>query len=407
MARRTVFRITAGMTAGAILLALPANFAAAVEWEAYTGISGVGAVTKNTPANTDHLHYSGHGVAEKATFYVTFNDAKDIDRCRPDPYTEWTPHTYTIGPAQVTWDCGKVEQGTIDATGEYTPPAAPRTGITITAFVDDENTGCTDDPDVERSYINALSAYRVGIAVSPASTTVWEDATDPDPVKYTATTDASKLEAYRTTTYWDKFEDGFYEDPADGWELSAKWKAVTDPADRDMVGKIQFVPRIDVHGGLYLRVWGECTGAGSTIDPDNLIAFAGASGGNPYVAAGALVLAMLVDSGCDVNMCVAGDSAIEFVDYKRIACGEVEGWHGTEWEWPGEEYASIMDVSVNGTITRDTNEEIRGSCKIAAKVSIRDASWWEEGGGHIDATPGGTYYLKYGTSIPEYLPSGE
>ena len=243
------------MVAAVVFLALPASFAAGEEWEAYTGISGVGAVVKDTPAATDSVHYSGHGTAENATFHVSLVDPEDKDRCRLDAQSEWVVKTYTITLADVTWGCGG--QGTITTAGFYTPPNTPMNGITITAYVNDDSTGCTDDPTVPKSYLNTLNAFKVGVKVWPASETIWEDDGGDNPHTWTAfdDDDIAGLTAYKITTYLDAWSSGFYED-SDDWHLSeTKWKAVTTPEHCSMVGETQFTPRIDVAGTLYLKPW--------------------------------------------------------------------------------------------------------------------------------------------------------
>ena len=394
------------LPAMAIALMAASNRLAAVEWEAYTGIDGVGSVIKDSPATTDSLHYSGHGTAETATFHIELNGAHDIDRCRLDSQSPWVYPDYVIGNNQVTWSCGN--QGTITATGTYTPPNTPRNGITITATVNDNNTGCTQDNDVLRQYANTLNAYRVGILVMPANVTIWEDQGGANPVVWTSHTDVNALGAYRITDYSDSWSSGLYENTG-GWHLAAvSWKAVTEPANCDMIGLIQSTPRIDVAGTLRMRVWGDCPGGGAATITASAVAAAGATGGNPYVAAGAAVAALFVSGECCSNMAIAGDSAIEFVSSARLPDDhkvvQWTSWPLTEFGWPIKETRPLSGLSTSNSIQLDTNAVIRGSCKIESKVAILDNSWIQKAGGWIEADPQDTYYIKYGVSLPNYVP---
>ncbi len=401
----------AGVTA-AVLLAVMSSSALA-EWGVDTAIMGIDMVVKDSPNNTDHLHYNRANLGENAQFHLTFlaGGVTDKDKCRATPSDPWEYVTRTLivdendttGIAKyVSWT---KSHGSITAGGLYTPPVTTHSTITVKGWVDD-----VDDTEVEGrndtivgvQYAGTLRSYKVGVKVMPGSHEVWEDSAGADPATWASYSDADDLEVFKQTT--GRYADGFSSDDG-SWALSdASWEAITLPADCTIVGNIAFAPRIDVAGTLERKAQGDCDDDVTTSIVTTALAVAGKVTPPPiaFVAAATnIVISFVSGDGCNINMAVVGAAAIEFVDASTV--DEPKANYDTENEsWHLVDTVSLDSLSVSGEIKLKPGDDIRGDASVKTEVSIRDTEWLNWAGAEIEGASGDTFHLKYGTSRPTY-----
>ncbi len=200
-------------------------------WEIYTGITGVGDVSKTSPAE-DHLHYNGNSNPELASFAVDVYNAYDYDRryvCVDGEFDHWDVQDAGLNVNETDWQCtaGSILDGTFTTT--YTPPNTPTSGIVVKVDVFDDIDYNSNDAKVTKQYANTLKAYKVGVHLSTSpgggNYTKWEDATTE------GTKPVEVLDTYITCSQTDADIDN---DTCDG-----TWTLITSPSGCDIHGQIR------------------------------------------------------------------------------------------------------------------------------------------------------------------------
>jgi hypothetical protein len=367
-------------------------------WENYADITGVGSISKVSPANTDWLHWNYNGGGETASFSIALTDPTDLDHRKCYKNNQIVKEeTVDFGiTTPVSW---AASVGTINNQGAYTPPTSTNNSVTISCTVYDG--GGYGPESVFREWGSQLKVFKVGVQVQPANATIWED--DTGEHLWTKYADGNDLEAYRETTFLNN--SGDYEDQAAGWALSCSWTSCTLPGSggQDIQGTINFTPEIKASGLLELEGMGDGNNSNACETLTSAIAAAGAVLGNPYVAAGASAAFVLAGGGSNINIGFAGDAAIQYIADKQNTA-EVENedfgldFHYT-WQYLTQcTLASALNVSGGASLKGDV--ERLGSAKVGIGVGIRDSSvlMWHAGRTYTV----GTTYLKYGTSTPTY-----
>lgn len=200
-------------------------------WETYTGVTGVGDVSKSSPAE-DALHYGGNGAAEKARFAIDVSGAVDNDRRRcyfNDVVVDTQISNAGLNEQQTNWECtsGWIRDGKFTTT--YTPGNTPKSGIIIKATVYDGLAFNSNDAGVTKQYANSINVFRVGVhlTTSPGGGdyTKWEDgqAAGQQPTESLSTF----TQAAGNNTNQDN-------DTAD-----ATWTLITEPSGCDIRGNIK------------------------------------------------------------------------------------------------------------------------------------------------------------------------